>query len=72
MEKVIQKFDADCKARTNIIMEHQKFLQRKQVAGETIDQFATSLRILANSCNYADKNYILRDQLILNTHDKDA
>ena len=72
VEKVIQKFDADRKARINIIMKRHKFLQRKQVARETINQFATSLRILANSCKNAEKNYIIRDQLILNTYDKDA
>jgi len=41
IDKVIEKFDFDCKIRTNIIVERNKFLQRKQYEEENIDQFVT-------------------------------
>ena len=44
VEKVFEKITKDCEVRTNIVVERYKFLRRKQLEGENIDQFITALR----------------------------
>ena len=41
MDKVIEKFEMDFQKRTNIIIERNRFLLRRQKENETIDQFVT-------------------------------
>ena len=72
IEKVIEKFEEDCKPRTNILNERYNFLKRKQEDGESIDQYTTQLKLLAASCEYQNANEAVRDQLVLNMKDDEA
>ena len=70
IDEVLKKFDEYCKTRTNLIMERHRFLNRRQIAGETADEFLINLKKLAVSCKYQDiEEDIIRDQLILNLYD---
>ena len=65
MAKVLSKFDDDCNMKTNVISERYKFLTRRQLPGESCDNFVTQLRSLCASCEYANPEEALRDQFVL-------
>jgi len=65
MDVIIEKFDADCLSKTNVVAERLKFLKRRQQDNETCDQFVTQLRVLVSTCNYINPEEMLRDQFIL-------
>lgn len=69
IDKVIEKFDDDCSAKTNVISERYKFLKRKQQPNESCDQFVTQLRTLVSSCEYINPEEALRDQFVLQIRD---
>ena len=72
LDKVIQKFDMDCKSSINILSERNKFYSRKQKREETTDQYVTELRILASTCEFLNTDEALRDQFALNIRDVKA
>ncbi|XP_038640345.1 uncharacterized protein LOC119956877 [Scyliorhinus canicula] len=62
---IVAKFDDHCKSQSNEIMEQFNLQNRFHKNGETISNFVTDLRLLAQGCNYADvTESIIRDQLI--------
>ena len=66
IEKVLEKFDCDCKSSINVLAERHNFYSRRQSETETIDQYVTDLRILASSCEFQNNDETLRDQFALN------
>lgn len=72
IEAVMKRFDDDCMPKTNILNERYKFLKRKQNVNENIDQYVTQLKILIASCEYANNDEAIRDQVILNMKDEGA
>lgn len=69
IDKVIEKFDNDCKTTTNVLSERFKFYSRKQKPEETLDEYVTQLRILCSSCGFQNPDEALRDQFSLNIKD---
>ena len=63
---VLQKFAKYCQPWKNVPFERYQFNRRTQEAGESYDQYKTTLRKLADGCNFdtitTDK--MLRDRLI--------
>jgi transposase InsO family protein len=62
---VVAAFEAYCIPRANEMFETYRFGCRKQEEGESIDAYVTSLRRLADNCNFTDKDRRLRDQVVL-------
>ena len=50
--------------KQNSTYEIYKFRQAKQTRGETIDEFHTRLRTLANSCNFHDVKQEIVTQIV--------
>lgn len=68
---LVKTLDKRFNPKKNVVLERHKFLQRAQLPGESIDDFAAALRTLAISCNYREfRDEIIRDQLIERTSDK--
>ena len=68
---VIAKFDAFFQVRKNVIFERARFNQRNQEAGESAEQFITSLYSLADNCAYGDlKDDLIRDRIVVGIRDK--
>ena len=60
--KILELMEKYCLSETNVIYERYVFNTRNQEKGESIDACNTSLRTLAQTCNFADlKNEIIRD-----------
>ena len=62
---IIQAFDNFCLPRENETLERYHFNRRSQLEGENFEQFLTSLRTLASTCNFGDlENSLLRDRIV--------
>jgi len=59
-ETVLAKFHGYFVKKRNVIFERAKFNQRRQLEGESVDDFITSLHSLSEYCNYGQ----LREQMI--------
>ncbi|KAI4891972.1 hypothetical protein NFI96_009139, partial [Prochilodus magdalenae] len=69
--KVIEKFEAYCSPKKNIVYERYVFRSRMQQAGETFDCFVTDLKLKAQSCDFGTlKDSMVRDQIVYGIHDK--
>ena len=61
---VKEKFDDYFEPQRNVIFQRAKFNQRKQLPGESVDDFITDLHCLADRCNYGDlRNEMVRDRI---------
>ena len=70
-DDVLAKFDAFFRVRQNVIFERAKFNKRVQLAGESAEQFITSLYHLAETCNYQGlKEEMIRDRLVVGIRDQ--
>ena len=68
---VVKQFDDFFKVRKNVIFERARFNRRCQAAGETAEQFITSLYTLAESCDYGDlKDQMIRDRIVVGIRDQ--
>ena len=67
LTKVIEQFEVTFIGETNQTYERYVFSSRDQREGESIEQYITALRTLAQSCNFCSclKDSLLRDQLVL-------
>ena len=74
IDPVLNKFEEYCKPRKNIPFERYRFNRRTQESGESYDQYRTSLRQLAESCDFATitPDEILRDRLVFGIRDAKA
>ena len=62
LKNVLKKFEDHFLPKKNLSYERFKFFTRKQLAGETIEQFVTDLKSKALNCDFGD----LKDELIKN------
>ena len=63
---VKEKFDDYFEPKRNVIFQRAKFNQRKQLPGESVDDFITDLHCLADRCNYGDlRNEMVRDRIVV-------
>ena len=61
---VEEKFDNYFEPQRNVIFQRAKFNQRKQLPGESVDDFITDLHCLADRCIYGDlRNEMVRDRI---------
>ncbi len=66
---ILEAFDKHCTASINVDMERHKFFSRKQ-SNETYDQYVTSLKLLAATCDFGDKKEsLVKTQLIFGIGD---
>ncbi|XP_044748562.1 uncharacterized protein K02A2.6-like [Coccinella septempunctata] len=64
LSTVINQFEAHFMPKKNLSYERFKFFTRKQLEGETIEQFATDLKNKAKSCEFGDlKESLIKDIL---------
>ncbi|XP_074028318.1 uncharacterized protein [Leptinotarsa decemlineata] len=66
---VLGKFDNYCNPLRNLVYEHFKFFKRDQQPGESVDQFVTALRQLSSSCEFKEKDVLIRDRIVLGIRD---
>ena len=71
ISKVLELWQSHCIGKTNIIYERYKFNNRSQEQAESIDTYVTSLRALAETCEFgALKEDLLRDRIVCGVRDK--
>lgn len=71
IDTVIELFGNYCVGETNVIFERNVFNNRQQEHGETFDNFVSSLRTLAQSCDYGSlKEDLIRDRIVNGIYDK--
>ena len=58
---LMEKFEAYCLSKKNLVIERRKFFTRNQQPDETIDGYITELRNLSSVCEFQN----IRDGLIL-------
>jgi len=65
------KFKLYCQPRNNIPFERYRFNLRSQEPGESYDQYRTTLRLLAESCEFSSitPDEILLDHLVFGIRD---
>ncbi len=65
LNKLIEKFEAQCIPRKNLTWERHVFNTRNQQPGETIDQYVTDLRSKAKTCEFgALTDSLIKDRLV--------
>ena len=65
VEKIKEKFQAYCNPRRNVTWERHVFNTRNQLAGESIDQYVTDLKIKAQTCEFENsKDSLIRDRIV--------
>lgn len=69
LELVLDKFREYCKPVKNLVYEHFKFLTRDRQPGETVDEFITALRQLASTCEFKERDVLIRDRLVIGIKD---
>lgn len=65
IDVVLGKFDKYCNPIKNLVYEHFKFFKRDQLPGESVDRFITALRQLASTCEFKEKDVLIRDRIVL-------
>ena len=66
-EAVLKKFEAYIRPRKNKRIARHRLKQRKQVDGESFDNFVKDLRLILMDCSYHDPEDILIDCIINGT-----
>ena len=64
------RFQTFCIPRQYVVMERYQFYSRSQQAGETILQVVSALRSLAVSCEFAERDVMLRDRIVMGVRDR--
>ena len=71
INKVLELWAKPCIGKTNIICERYKFNNRLQEQTETIDTYVTTLRVLAETCEFGTlEDDLIRDRLVCGVRDK--
>ena len=71
IKKVLELWQNHCIGKTNIIYERYKFNNRSQEQAESIDTYVTTLRALAETCEFGTlKDDLLRDRIVCGVRDK--
>ena len=71
IKPILTKFEEYCQPRKNVPFERYRFNRRVQEAGETYDQYRTSLLNIAAGCEFEKitPDEILRDRLVFGIRD---
>ena len=70
---VMEKFEAYCVPKTNVIMERFHFNKCTQNATETADQYITRLKALSQTCEFGDlRESLIRDRMVVGIRDDKA
>lgn len=73
VESILKTLEEYCIPKTNEIIEHFNFFNRKQQEGEQFDIWYTDLKKLIKGCNFGEtENKILRTQIVLGISDKET
>ena len=67
---LLEKFEAYCNPRRNIVLERFNFHARIQQPGETITAFLAALRSLIATCDFPDPENMIRDRLVTGVADR--
>ncbi len=68
--EVVKLFEEHCYPLKNETFERYKFWSRNQLENETIDNYITALKNLANTCAFeSQKDKMLRDKLVFGVND---
>ena len=72
LNKVVKKFEEFCIGETNETYERFIFNRRNQEQNESVDQYVTALRKLAQTCNFCSclHDSLIRDRLVLGIRDE--
>ena len=72
LNKVVKKFEEFCICETNETYERFIFNRRNQEENESVDQYVTALRKLAQTCNFCSclHDSLIRDRLVLGIRDE--
>ena len=71
VKEVLKKFEEYCTPKKNLTYERYKFNTRNQHYNESIDEFVTSLKCLASSCNFEVlKESLITDRIVLGVQDQ--
>ena len=65
-KKAVEKLTAHFSPQVNVTYKVYNFRQAKQKDGETLDSFHTRLRGLAKTCDFANRDKEIKEQIILN------
>ena len=71
LDPVLAKFEQYCRPRRNVPFQRYCFNRRQQEAGETYEQYRTTLRKMAQECEFGTitPDEILRDRLVFGVRD---
>ncbi|KAI5731309.1 hypothetical protein M8J77_008038 [Diaphorina citri] len=70
LEDVLMKFDEVFLLQKNDLFEHYKFLNVKQKEGQSIMSYLKELKLLISTCNFKDRDILLRDKFIFGLLDQ--
>ena len=72
LSKIIEKFEEFCVGETNGTYERFIFSRRNQEDNESIDQYVTVIRKLAQTCNFCNclNDSLIRDRFVLGIKDE--
>ena len=73
LSKIVEKFEEFCIGETNETYERFMFNRRNQEENESIEQYVTAIRKLAQTCNYfcnCLSDSLIRDRFVLGIRDK--
>ena len=65
-KKAVEKLTAHFSPQVNVTCEVYNFRQAKQKDGETLDCFHTRLRSLVKTCDFANADKEIKEQIIFN------
>ena len=70
LAEILELWESYCLGKTNIIYERDRFNNRNQDAGESIDTYASNLRSLSDTCNFGTLiNEMIRDRIVCGVRD---
>ena len=69
LARVVKAFEDYCIPRKNIIYERYQFWQCMQDDCEKVDQFVMRIRTLVKTCEYNDRDEMIRDKLVFGIKD---
>ncbi|XP_043245773.1 uncharacterized protein LOC122393625 [Amphibalanus amphitrite] len=67
---LLEKFEAYCNPRRNVVLERYNFHARVQQPGESITTFLAALRSLVVTCEFPDPDNMIRDRLVIGVADR--
>ena len=72
LNKILEKFEEFCIGETNETYERFVFNRRNQEENESVDQYVTVLRKLAQTCNFCNclNDSLIRDRFVLGIRDE--